>query len=189
MKLKQLFPNLGKISDLEINQIQSDSNLINKGDLFVAIKGTEADGHKFIKLAIEHGAIAIVREKNNPFSRKIKSDSTIFIDVDDTRQALSGLAARFYRFPSEKIKVIGVTGTNGKTTITYLVESILEQAGFPTGLIGTIDYKFKNLILPSINTTPGPLEIQSFLAKMAKERLRYCVMEVSSHALSQNRVS
>ncbi|MFH1655115.1 MAG: UDP-N-acetylmuramoyl-L-alanyl-D-glutamate--2,6-diaminopimelate ligase [Candidatus Omnitrophota bacterium] len=188
MKLRTLFPNLDKIPNPEIKQIHCDSSLISKGDLFVAIKGTEADGHKFIKHAILNGAVAVVREKNNQISKKMKTSGVTFIDVADTRKTLSGLAARFYDFPSEKLKVIGITGTNGKTTVSYLVESILEQAGLPTGLIGTIDYKFKHLILPSINTTPGPLETQSFLSKMLKEKIRYCVMEVSSHALSQGRV-
>lgn len=188
MKLKKLFIDLDNVPDLKITGINTDSNLISAGEMFVAIKGVEHDGHKFIGDAIKRGAVAIIKQKNISTSSKDVIKNVVTIDVPDTRKTISELAARFYNFPSQKLKVIGVTGTNGKTTVTYLIESILNEAGFSTGLVGTIHYKFKNMIFPSVNTTPGPLEIQSFLAKMQKEKLKYCIMEVSSHSLDQERV-
>jgi UDP-N-acetylmuramoyl-L-alanyl-D-glutamate--2,6-diaminopimelate ligase len=188
MKLKALFPKHRKIPNLEIKGINCNSNLISENELFVAIRGTECDGHKFIAEAIGKGAVAVVKQKNTPIAKNIDLDKIVTIDVVDTRKALSDLAAKFYNFPSGRLKVIGITGTNGKTTVAYLIESILKEAGYFSGVIGTISYKFKNLVLPSVNTTPGPLEIQSFLAKMVKEKLDFCIMEVSSHSLAQDRV-
>lgn len=188
MKLRKLFANHNNIPDLEIKGINTDSNLISQGELFVAIKGAEQDGHKFIKDAVKNGAVCIVRQKDSSVPKDLDFKNTVIINVVDTRKTISELAARFYNYPSEKLKVIGVTGTNGKTTITYLIDSILEESGYPSGLIGTINYKFRKHALPSINTTPGALEMQAFLAKMAKEKLKYCVMEVSSHSLDQERV-
>lgn len=188
MKLKELLDNLDNIPDLEINEINTDSNLVKPGDIFLAIKGAEQDGHKFIKDAVKNGAVCVVKEKSSPTPKDLDPKKTFIINVADTRKAISELAAKFYKFPSKRLKVIGVTGTNGKTTITYLIKSVLEEASFPAGLLGTIDYEFKNMILPSINTTPGALEMQAFLAKMAKEKLKYCVMEASSHSLEQDRV-
>lgn len=188
MRLKKLFANLNNIPDLEIKGINTDSNLISAGEIFVAIKGAEQDGHKFIKDAVKNGAVCVVKERSSPTPKDLGLKKTVIINVSDTRKEISQLAAKFYNYPSRKLRVIGVTGTNGKTTIAYLVESILEEAGYPTGLLGTINYKFKKHVLPSINTTPGALEMQAFLAKMVKEKLRYCVMEASSHSLEQERV-
>ncbi|MFN7171000.1 MAG: UDP-N-acetylmuramoyl-L-alanyl-D-glutamate--2,6-diaminopimelate ligase, partial [Candidatus Omnitrophota bacterium] len=112
----------------------------------------------------------------------------IFIGVKDTRHILAKLAANFYKHPSTKLKVIGVTGTNGKTTTTYLIESILKTAGFKTGLIGTINYRFGERVIPALNTTPGAVQLQELLFSMQREMIDYTVMEVSSHSLEQGRV-
>ena len=115
-------------------------------------------------------------------------DSVVKIVVKDTRSALPVMADNFYGHPSQKLKVIGVTGTNGKTTITYIIESILKKAGEEPGVIGTISYRINGKTMPAKNTTPGPLELQSMLSEMVRSSAHYAVMEVSSHALDQRRV-
>ncbi len=170
----------------DIKGIASDSKKIKEGFLFVAIKGNKFDGHNFINEALESGAKAIVIQDQG--SRIENSEKVPFIVVSNTRSAIANLAIEFYGNPSSKMKVIGVTGTNGKTTVTYLIEEILHRANFATGVIGTINYRFKHKVFNGVNTTPGPLQIQSLLADMLKEDIEYCVMEVSSHSLAQDRV-
>jgi UDP-N-acetylmuramyl-tripeptide synthetase len=155
--------------------------------VFVAIRGQKVDAANYIAEAISRGARVIIRQARRE-SFALDND-TVFINVKDTRMKLSDIASRFYRNPSRKIKVIGVTGTNGKTTTTYLIDKILSHAGFNTGLIGTVNYKYRKNIIPAINTTPGSLELQSLLSRMVKSKIDYCVMEVSSHALDQDRVA
>lgn len=191
MTLESIIKSLGnsristRLADFEVKGISCDSTKISDNFIFVAIKGNRADGHKFIPEAIERGAKAIIVDSLHP---AIGSGSQIpIIAVEDTRIALGRLAAEFYQHPSRKIKVVGVTGTNGKTTITYLIEAVLKQAGQDPAVLGTINYRFKNRTLPSFNTTPGPLELQSLLAQMLKDGAKYAIMEVSSHALDQNR--
>lgn len=174
------------IKNKMVSGISSNSRLAGKNFIFVAVKGAQLDGSKFIDEAISKGAGFIVCDSGV----KIRPDRGVeFIKVKDTRLALALLAACFYGDPSEKVKVIGITGTNGKTTITYLLEAILKEAGRHPGVIGTINYRYKNKIFPAKNTTPGPVEIQSMLADMAKKGIGYAAMEVSSHALDQERVS
>ncbi len=191
MKLKTLLPQLDKnllnsYGDLDIKGISCNSLTASKGDIFVAIKGTKVDANQFINQAVEKGVSVIISDSEVLPSAYRKA---AFIKVEDARETLAQIATNFYENPSHKIKVIGITGTNGKTTISYLLEHILKHAGFSVGVIGTINYRLKNSLIPATNTTPGPLEIQSLLSKMLKEKIRYCVMEVSSHALDQKRVS
>jgi UDP-N-acetylmuramoyl-L-alanyl-D-glutamate--2,6-diaminopimelate ligase len=175
----------GSFEDFEVKGISCNSKSISSDFVFVAIKGATVDGHKFIKEAVGKGAKAVVVQA--PGLRSQVSKDVSVIEVKDTHLALAKLAAQFYGNPSKKIKVVGITGTKGKTTITYLVEALLKEAGFNPAVIGTINYRFKDKVLPSKNTTPGPIELQSMLAEMLKAKVDYAIMEVSSHALDQER--
>jgi len=168
---------------LKINKVINDSRAIGKGDLFIAFRGYAADGHRFIREAISKGAIAVLAEKKFSSPRNVTK-----ILVDDTMAALPIIADNFYKHPSERLRLIGVTGTNGKTTITYIIEHILKIAGKRSGVIGTINYRFNNKVMSAPNTTPGPLELQAMLADMVRGKVGYVIMEVSSHSLDQHRV-
>ncbi len=169
----------------KINGISCNSKAVKKGSLFVAVKGAKEDGSRFIDQAISRGAKIIVYGLG--LRKNIKRGVSL-VKVKDTRLAIAQLSSEFYGNPSEQLKIIGVTGTNGKTTITYILEAILKEAGSKVAVIGTVNYRFKDIILPARNTTPGPLELQSMMASMVKERIDYCAIEVSSHALEQGRV-
>jgi UDP-N-acetylmuramoyl-L-alanyl-D-glutamate--2,6-diaminopimelate ligase len=170
--------------DREVLDITHDSRKVRPGSLFVAVRGFHSDGHQFIPQAVQCGAAAIVAEvsHNNAVFR-----NTPLIIVDDSRRALALLSAEFYGHPSQKLTLIGITGTNGKTTTTYLIRSIIEAAGRTTGLIGTIDYRVGNKVYPAPNTTPESLDLQHLLAEMVSLGVDFCVMEVSSHALALGR--
>lgn len=169
-------------TDFDIKKIEYDSRRINKGDLFVAISGFHEDGHKYINSAVEKGAKGVVAQRNGDYKAKVK------VIVPDTREALALLSSEFYDSPSKRLKVVGVTGTNGKTTITYLVKSILEKDGEKTGLIGTIAYSIGEEKKVATNTTPESLDLQSMFFQMLKKGTESVVMEVSSHALVLKRV-
>ncbi|MFQ6002439.1 MAG: UDP-N-acetylmuramoyl-L-alanyl-D-glutamate--2,6-diaminopimelate ligase [Candidatus Zixiibacteriota bacterium] len=169
-------------TDLDIGKIEYDSRKIDPGDLFVAIPGFREDGHEYINSALEKGAVAVVAQRDGPYEAKVK------IIVPDTREALALLTCKFFDYPSEKLKVVGITGTNGKTTITYLVKSILEKEGKKTGLIGTIAYFIGEEKLEAINTTPESLDLQQMFSQMLGKGTDSVVMEVSSHALTLKRV-
>ena len=199
MKLKKLIKALGDYSfcgeplDLEVKGISCNSKNVSEGFLFVAVKGVNADGFTFIPEAVEKGAGAVIfqDEKGGGSLGGLMqeySQRVAFVKVRDTRKALAELSRDFYADPSSKIKIVGITGTNGKTTVSYLIEAILKEAGYLPGVIGTVNYRFKDSLLPSLNTTPGPLELQSLLARMLKEGVTHVAMEVSSHALDQERV-
>ncbi len=186
MRLKELIKSLGDyqsgpLEDFQVKGIGCDSKKISDGFIFIAIKGTARDGHRFIQEAIKKGAGAVIAEEPQASVKNL-------IIVNDTRRALAKLAAAFYGYPARKIKIIGITGTNGKTTVSYLVEKMLKEAGAGVAVIGTINYRFKDKVIPAKNTTPGPIEIQSLLADMRQSGVQYAVMEVSSHALDQNRI-
>jgi len=163
--------------------ISCDSRKVERGGLFVAIKGARADGHDYIIDAIKKGASLIIAED----ASKVPA-GTGHIIVEDSRVFLSQAADIFYGRPSQRLKVLGITGTNGKTTTSYLAEAILRDAGYRVGRIGTIEYKIGDKSFESVNTTPGPLELQGLLSEMEKGGAEYVVMEVSSHALDQHRV-
>ena len=174
---------VGPDAGSEIIRVTDNSRTVKNGDMFVALRGYTVDGYGFIDEAAAKGARAIVSEKDFQAPRGI-----VKVLVGDTRTAFPVIADNFFGHPSQKLKVIGVTGTNGKTTITYIVESILKRAGEEPGVIGTISYRIGGRIMPAKNTTPGPLELQAMLAEVARSSGRYAVMEVSSHALDQHRV-
>jgi len=169
--------------DREIHGITYDSRKVKPGYLFVAIKGFKQDGHDYIQQALENGAVAVIAEK-----KIILPPNIAWAVVNNSRQALALLGARFYGNPSNYIKVIGVTGTNGKTTTTNLIAAVLEKAGHKTGLVGTINNRIGDKKLLGSHTTPESTDLQELLHKMVEEKVSACVMEVSSHALVLHRV-
>lgn len=176
-----------KIAGIQIKGITSNSQQVRKGFVFVAIKGNRQDGGAFIKEAIAQGASVVVRHRD---AQKIKIPKNVkLLRVDDCRKFLAGQISKFYGSPSDKIKVVGITGTNGKTTISYLIEALAKKSGYTCGVIGTINYRFQGRAIPAKNTTPGSEELQKLLAKMQARKVKYCAMEVSSHALDQERVA
>ncbi|HHV38800.1 MAG TPA: UDP-N-acetylmuramoyl-L-alanyl-D-glutamate--2,6-diaminopimelate ligase [Tepidimicrobium sp.] len=170
--------------NIGITGIENDSRRISNGNMFIAIEGFTVDGHDYIDKAIESGAICIVVEKDILLAR----DDITLIKVDNTLDALSRYSSIFYGEPSRKMKVIGITGTNGKTSITYMVESIFREANKDTGIIGTMGSRFAGKIIDNKNTTPDSLIIQRQLGNMLKAGMEFCAMEVSSHALELKRV-
>jgi len=190
MKLKEILNNLdceiiGNIN-LEIDGIENNTNKLKKNYLFVCIKGFKVDGHSLIDVAIQNGAIAIVVDESFD---KVLENVTI-IKCKNTRFALSICSSNFYKNPSKNLKLIGITGTKGKTTTTYLLKSILEKAGKKVGLIGTIENSIgMRKIENAHRTTPESIELQRLFCEMNKEDVEYVVMEVSSQALKLDRVA
>ncbi|MBR0276900.1 MAG: UDP-N-acetylmuramoyl-L-alanyl-D-glutamate--2,6-diaminopimelate ligase [Clostridia bacterium] len=180
MKLKSILSKTN--ADIEISGIAYNSRLVKKGDAFVAIKGYRTDGHKYAKNAEENGAVCVV------CMHKIDGLKIPCIIVDDTRKALAEMAEKYYDNPTSKLKLIGVTGTNGKTTVTYLVKNILEANGEKVGLIGTNKNMIGQEEFHTERTTPEALEMMQLFDKMVKEGCAYAVMEVSSHSLDLHRV-
>src|SRR5262245_2555213 len=188
MLLKQIVQQLpdAKVEgplDRDVSGIAYDSRRVTPGMLFVAIPGRNADGHEFISTAIERGASAVICERTRAFPSRATR-----ISVPDAREALACAATSYYEHPSSKLKVIGVTGTNGKTTVAFMVKAMLESAGLKAGLIGTVRYEIGDRAIPAQRTTPESLEVQQMMAQMLKADCEACVMEVSSHALEQKRV-
>lgn len=175
--------------DIEINNLDSNSKNIKDGDMFIAIKGFSVDGHKYINDAIKAGAKAVmVEEGTNLKDIKLPEDVTLII-AKDTREALAICSCNFYGNPSLKFKLIGVTGTKGKTTTTFMIKEILERAGYKVGLIGTIaTYINGKMISESSRTTPESIELQRTFAQMVEAGVEYVVMEVSSQSLKLHRV-
>ena len=168
----------------EINHIQYDSRKIKENDMFVCLTGFEVDGHNYATKAIELGAKVIVCEKEI----EINNDDVTVILVKEGRKALAIMSSNYYGHPTKNLKLIGVTGTNGKTTSVYLLKSILESAGKKVGLIGTIANYIGDKKIKSERTTPESLELQKLFKDMVEENCEYCVMEVSSHSLELDRV-
>jgi UDP-N-acetylmuramoyl-L-alanyl-D-glutamate--2,6-diaminopimelate ligase len=190
MKLNQLLiqANISPIAhefDGVVRGIAEDSRLVKKNDLFVCIQGTHYNGKKFIEEAIRKGAMGVVLEGS---ARTVISKKIPQIIVQDSRKSLAVLAHQFFGDPSKKIRVLGVTGTKGKTTTTYFIQSILKSRGDKVGLIGTIACEIGEKIYPTANTTPSALIIANRLYKMVNVGCSWAVMEVSSHALALNRV-
>ena len=171
--------------DTEITSLVYDSRKIKPGAIFVCIAGTVRDGHDFIPEMMGKGAVAFVVERDDV---ELVEGFT-YILVENTRIALAELAAAYFDYPAEKLKTIGITGTKGKTTTTYLVKSILESAGIKTGLIGTIESIIGEKSIPSVNTTPESYIVQETFRKMVDAGLEAVVMEVSSQALMMHRVA
>lgn len=169
--------------DANISGIAFNSKEVKPGYVFVCIRGLKADGHNFVQDALDKGAVAVVAECRVP------DVAANMIIVDNTRLALAKISAAFYDYPYKKFKLIGITGTNGKTTTTYLIKSVLENNGYKVGLIGTNQNMIGNEVIPSSHTTPDPLALMELFDKMANCGAQYVVMEVSSHSLDQDRVA
>jgi murE/murF fusion protein len=191
MRLGELVSALDGVAELpgpwrqrEVTDLVQDSRKASPGAVFVAVRGFHSDGHQFIPQAVRQGAAAVVAEDH---ARVEAVSDTLVIRVPDSRRALARLAARFYEYPSRRLALAGITGTNGKTTTSYLVRSIIEAAGHTAGLIGTIDYRIGDRVYPAPNTTPESLDLQQLLDEMVRRGAQYCVMEVSSHALALGR--
>ncbi|NLY10370.1 MAG: UDP-N-acetylmuramoyl-L-alanyl-D-glutamate--2,6-diaminopimelate ligase [Firmicutes bacterium] len=167
--------------NVSVNGIAYDSRSVSPGNVFVAIRGYKHDGHHFIPQAIANGAIAVISD------HLVMDLNVPQVICEDTRLALALISAKFYHFPANKMRIIGITGTNGKTTTTYLIKAILERAGFKVGLVGTIRNLIGSEVVPAKRTTPESLELQQLLAEMYNNGVQYVVMEVSSHALELKR--
>ena len=175
--------------DIEIKSIESDSRKMSKDGMFVAIKGFETDGHKYIKQAIENGATAIMIQEGTKINKEDINDDTTIIMAPDTRIAAAKMACNFYKNPSKELKLIGITGTKGKTTTSFMIKAILEAQGKKVGLIGTIaNYIGGKNLGESSRTTPDSLELQKLFKQMVEEKVECAVMEVSSQALKLHRV-
>lgn len=188
MRLQQLLNKIEYISvtpgyDPEIREITNNTNELVPGDIFVCIKGFKTDGHQYAAVAAEKGASAIIA------SEPIDISGVPVILVRDTREALALCSREIYGNPSSKLKLIGITGTNGKTTVSYLIKSILEQAGYTVGLIGTNATIVGNTVVPAMRTTPEAHKLNKLFSDMLEMGAQYCVMEVSSHSLELHRVT
>lgn len=170
-------------TQIPINAIQFDSRKINDNDVFVAVPGTLSDGHDFIDAAINAGAKAVVCET----LPHILNEKVTYVEVKNATEALAFMAANFYDNPSRNLKLVGVTGTNGKTTIATLLYQLFSLAGYKTGLLSTVKIMVHNKLFDATHTTPDPLTINAYLKEMNEEGVEFCFMEVSSHGIHQNR--
>jgi len=166
-----------------VNSIQYDSRKVELNDVFVAVKGTISNGHDYINTAVNQGALAIICED---LPGKIVNGVT-YVKVENSQTALAFMAANYYDNPSENLKLVGVTGTNGKTTVATLLYHLFSKAGFKVGLLSTVNIMVADKIFPSTHTTPDSLMINSYLKKMNEEGVEFCFMEVSSHGIAQKR--
>lgn len=169
-------------ADRVVEGIAYDSRRVQRNGLFVALRGEKVDGHQFVEQAVEKGATVIVTE------HEVQSPRATCIVVENTRSALADLAATFHERPARRLKLAAVTGTNGKTTTTFLLKHICEKAGLRCGLLGTVRYEIGDRVLPAVRTTPESLDLQELLAQMVNAGCKAAAMEVSSHALAQERV-
>lgn len=184
MKLSDVLKGIkvnSEYTDVDIVDITADSRKVGAGFLFVCIKGASFDGHTVAEDMMKQGAVAVVAEHDLGLTNQVL--------VDDSRAVLSEMCANFFSNPAEKLKLIGLTGTNGKTTTTFLIKQILENMGKKVGLIGTVQNMVGDEVYPAHYTTPDPHELQSLFRKMVDAGCEYCVMEVSSQALAQGRVN
>lgn len=170
--------------NVSIQDITADSRTVKPNSLFIALDGATVDGHNYIDKAIAAGAVAVIVSK----SVTVSSDVCV-ITVDDTRQAMMSCVPYFFDYPANRMRMVGVTGTNGKTTTTHMIRHILKAQGFKVGVIGTVHIMIGDISYPIHNTTPDVVDLQHILHQMVQENVEYCVMEVSSHALALGRVS
>ena len=171
-------------TNLTIKSIEFDSRKVKKGSLFIAIKGENIDGHSFIDMAIENGASAVIY---NDYT--FKDQKTTFIKTPNTRKSLSIVSSNFYDSPSKKIKLVGITGTNGKTTVATILFDLFNKTGIKSGLISTINIKYAGVEIQNNHTTPDSKKINELLYKMLENEIEFCFMEVSSHGIDQDRIN
>ena len=171
-------------TDLDVSSICFDSRQAQTGALFIAVRGTLSDGHQFINNAIDQGVVAIVCQI---LPEHIREGVSYFL-VENSAKALGFIASNFYDHPSSKLKLVGITGTNGKTTIATLLFQLFCDLGYKTGLLSTVQNQINGLVIPSTHTTPDPISLNSLLNDMVESGCDYCFMEVSSHAVAQHRI-
>lgn len=171
-------------TDLDITGIQMDSRLIEPGQLFVAVRGTQTDGHAYIDKAIEKGAVAVVCEQ----IPEVRQPGVTYLSTPDTEDAVGKLATTFYGDPTSKLDLVGVTGTNGKTTIATLLYDMFRHFGYKVGLLSTVCNYIDGEAIPTDHTTPDPITLNRLLGRMADEGCKYAFMEVSSHSVAQKRI-
>lgn len=190
MKLFDIIKSLNALQikgdvEIDITDVQFDSRKINKGSMFIAVSGTQNDGHAFIDKAIELGASAVICEQ----VPENASSSVCWVKVADSAEILGLVASVFYGRPSENLKLVGVTGTNGKTTTATLLYRLYKELGYKTGLVSTVEYRVDDKVLDATHTTPDPLTLNQLMAQMVLAGCEYCFMEVSSHSVAQKRIS
>ncbi len=190
MKIKDILTNCNLLEivgdkDIDILGIAFDSRMVAQGTMFFAVKGTQVDGHDYIVNAIESGAIAVVCEK----MPKSKQEGVTYIKVNNSAYVLGMAASNFFGNPSEKLRLVGVTGTNGKTTIATLLYRLFTEAGYKCGLLSTIENIINRDVVPSTHTTPDPIELNTLLKQMVEAGCEYAFMEVSSHSVAQDRIA
>ncbi|WP_295768191.1 UDP-N-acetylmuramoyl-L-alanyl-D-glutamate--2,6-diaminopimelate ligase [uncultured Mucilaginibacter sp.] len=178
------FTELQGSADVEITAVVFDSRKVVPGALFVAVRGTHVDGHDYIEQAIKDGAVAIVCEDLPGHT----AEAADFLMVQNSAEALGLLASNFYGNPSKKIKLVGVTGTNGKTTTATLLYQLFRDLGYKCGLLSTVENQINGKVIPSTHTTPDPVALNALLDDMVAQSCDYCFMEVSSHAVAQHRI-
>ena len=176
---------VGDITSVMVNKVEFDSRKVSDSDLFIAIKGVNVDGHSFIDLSVADGAKSVIVEE---IPEKINKE-ICYVQVDCSSSSMSVVSSNYYDNPSSKIKLVGVTGTNGKTTIVTLLHQLFSELGYPTGMLSTIENKIGTRSVESTHTTGDSLQINKLLSEMVLAGCEYCFMEVSSHAIHQNRVS
>ncbi|MES2514897.1 MAG: UDP-N-acetylmuramoyl-L-alanyl-D-glutamate--2,6-diaminopimelate ligase [Bacteroidota bacterium] len=172
-------------TNVAISSVTFDSRKVKKDSLFIATRGTASDGHHYIELAIENGAVAVVCEA----LPEIQKENVTYVKVLDSSASLGYIACNYFDNPSEKIKLVGITGTNGKTTTVTLLFNLFKGMGYNVGLLSTVENKINNTVIPSTHTTPDALALNELLAQMVEEGCQYAFMEVSSHAIVQHRIT
>ncbi len=190
MKLKEILKEIKILrsvgpEDAEIAAMTFDSRAAVDGSLFFALKGTASDGHEYIPAAVENGAAAVVCEHMPDGTQ----EGVAYIVVEDSHKAMGQAASAFYGHPSRRLRLVGVTGTNGKTTTATLLYDMFRALGHRAGLLSTVDYRIGNVVLPSTHTTPDPLRLNAMLATMVEKGCGQCFMEVSSHSVVQERIA
>lgn len=171
-------------TDIEISRLHTDSRKVDAGDCFIAIRGTRTDGHRYMDQVLEQGAFAIICE----VLPAEMSEEVTYVRVESSSKALGIMASNYYGNPSEKMKLVGVTGTNGKTSTVTLLFDLFRKAGYQAGLISTVENKVNEEVIPSTHTTPDAISLNRLMKHMADSGCTYCFMEVSSHAIDQNRI-
>lgn len=183
------FQELVKLAAMREAEIQTDSRKVKAGDIFVAITGEADDGLKYVPQAIQNGASHIVCKRNSQIENLCAGTRCEAVFCEDPRQAVWELARSRYRTDAAQCRIIGITGTNGKTTSAYLLEHLLTSLGYKTGVLGTVNYRWPGVIIPAPLTTPGPLDLHKMIRSMDDAGTDFVIMEVSSHALVQQRVN